>query len=198
MPTVKLRKTGFRNFMGGVFAEHKTKTFTCQSGGFVEACYDREMARELLKIAEPNYWDENVGFVIAVNHLLLRKVGIGTKLQWLAGIDRQNTDKSMNSHMQQVFDRFIPDSGAKQVNIAYSKRDNLKNTWTAIKNAQGVSALLAARNEIASLTVSDPLARDISEKIISRRLYKTLKSAESPTEAEVLKRLRRMGPYANI
>ena len=193
MPTrypVTLKKSGFQNFMGGVFSTNKTMRIGVNAGGVVEACYDREMSTELMKMAVITYWDDSVGFICGVNHLLLRKVGIGTKLQNLAGLQSAN----MVDQMQQVYDRFVPTAADKSINVSSSVRIKIMDNWTRIKSSQSILWLLAARTELVAMLVKDSLARDIQQHLISKRLAETLQKMESPTDNEVMKRLKKMGP----
>ena len=115
---------------------------------------------------------------------------IGTKLQGLAGL--QTGD--MYNQMQQVYDRFVPNSAEKSVNVSSDIRSFLVNNWTSIRSAQAVSQMLVAREFIASGTIRDALPRDVQESVISRRLYKTLQLSESPTDAKVMKKMANMVP----
>lgn len=173
-----------------IYSSRKTVNISSQIAGLIEVCYDRDLARELMAIAKKGFWDENVGFIIGVNHLLCRKVHIGTKLQGLAGL--QTGD--MDNQMQQVYQRYIPQSAEKSVNVSSSIRSFLTNNWTSIKSAQAVSQILEAREFIASGTIRDALPRDVQQSVISRRLYKTLQLSESPTDAKVMKKMSSMVP----
>ena len=173
-----------------IFSSRKTVTIRYQIAGVIEACYDFDLARELMAIATKWYWDENVGFVVAVNHLLCRKVHIGTKLWRLVGIQTGNMDHQMH----QIYQRFVPDSADKKINVSYDIRRFLVNNWTSIRSAQAVSQMLEARELIASTMVRDCLPRDLATAVISRRLYKTLQLSQSPTDAKVMKKMANMVP----
>ena len=115
---------------------------------------------------------------------------MGTKLQRLAGLESAN----MVDQMQQVYDRFIPTSSVKSVNISNRVQKTIMHNWTTIKSTQAVGYLLKARSEIAAMLVMDALSRDIQSAIISKKLCKTLQLVESPTDKEVMKRLDAMAP----
>lgn len=200
MAKVFLQKTGLRNFMGGAFAKHKTLDINCKSLGFVEACYDYDLARELTKLAKRNFWDESVGFVAAVNHLMLRRAKIGTSLHRIAGLEtgRHGGHTTLNDHMQQTFDRFVSNDGEKTVNVAYKTRKLLSDRWSSILSGQAVAALMDARNEIAGMCVKDSLSRFIGSVPISKKLATTLQMEVSPTDAKVMERLSKMGPMLII
>ena len=173
-----------------IFSSRKTVTIRYKIAGVIEACYDFDLARELMAIATKWFWDENVGFVVSVNHLLCRKVQIGTKLWRLVGIQTGNMDHQMH----QVYQRFVPTASAKPVNLSSDIRSFLMNNWTSIRSAQAVSQMLEARELIASTMVRDCLPRDLATAVISRRLYKTLQLSQSPTDAKVMKKIGKMGP----
>ena len=187
---VTLKKTGRRAFMGGVFSSHKKIDINITHEGIVEACYDRELGNELLKIGQKYLWAESIGFIVGVNHLLLRKVGIGTKLQKTAGLTTANLD----GQMQQLYDLYIPASADQQVNINSANRVNLLNNWHAIKSAQACGILMDARHDIVEMIRLDCLPRDVKKSIISPRLAKILSVNPSPTDVEVVKRLEAQGP----
>ena len=192
--TVTLQKTNLHKFMdkkfGGKFSEHKKSNIDIKSEGLFEACYDQELGNELMKIAKAHYWDESIGFICGVNHLLLRKAGMASKLQQLAGLESAN----MVDQMQQVYDRYVSTTAEKQVNLSMDTRQFVSDHWDSIKSTQAVGYLLNARSAIARMLIKDALSRDIRDEIISIRLSKTLQLRESPMEKEVMKRLDAMAP----
>lgn len=192
MTIVRLQKTGMRNFMFGVFSDHKKIDVGITFSGFIEACYNEDMGKELMKIALRGYWDEGLGFTIAVNHLLAYRAHVGTRMRRLARLDRG----SLSDQLQQVKDLYITQGSEKEVNIDYGTRTRLNRHWTAIHNAQSVRSLLAAREEVARLVVNESLPRDLkkAKTVVSKKLAKTLALTSSPTDDKVMDRLRRMGP----
>lgn len=188
---VTLKKTGMATAFGGVFSKNKKTDINIQYSGLVEACYDKDLARELLEIGNKHYWGESIGFITGVNHVLRRKVGIGTKTARMAGLTRHG---SMDDHMQQLYDLYVPEGSDKEVNIRYGNRTMLVTKWTSIKSAQAVGMLLKARYDVVSMCVRDCLKRDVQKHLISPRLARTLELKPSPSDEEVLKRLTAQGP----
>ena len=200
--TVKLRKTGTRALMNGRlfpwgrFSRHQTMGIDINENGLLESCYDLELSKELMVIAERMQIHDSIGFTCGVNYLLMRKVGIGTKLNRAVGLARAG---SLSEHMQQMYDRYIPADLELSINIAYKERTRLVNEWTWIMASQTPSNLLQARREV-NRYAQDALAQSIGKLVISKRLAKTLDLRESKTDQEVMRRLKLMrapvGSYA--
>ena len=198
--TVRLRKTGIRAFMNGrVFwrgplSRHATTKIDVYIGGLLEACYDLELAKELsVIVSERIFTDEAISFICGVNHLLLRKVGLPTRLYSVAGISRRG---GLADHMQQLFDRHIPMTTELFVNISGRERNKLINNWTWIHASQNVSSLVKGRSKIVSDTHTS-LQRVIEKTVISKRLARTLNMEESKTDNEVMRRLNLMAPIGS-
>ena len=189
---VMLQKTGYRAIFNGKAFAHKTADISMQAGGLIEACHDVDLTRELTTFGKMEYWDENIGFIAAVNHLLRRRTNTATKLARSAGLTRAG---SMDDHMQQVFDLYIATSGDKSINIDYTSRLGLSRQWSSIKAGQDVRSLLTSRSVCVSLAISN-MERTLKRKVISKRLAKVLGLSESPTDAKVMAKLGNIMPAA--
>ena len=71
--------------------------------GIVEACYNSIMADELMKFAANGMSADAIEFTCAINHLLLRKAGMTSKLAKVASIK----DGSLPEQMDQVHDTYV-------------------------------------------------------------------------------------------
>ncbi len=163
-----------------------TTNISLQKSGLIEACYDAELGAELLAIGKKHFFGENIAFICGVNHLLLKKAGMASKLAKLAGLD----DGNMPAQMEQLFATYVqPTWGDNVVNVSHNTKVRLKGTWTTIKARQAVREMLTARAEIVQIATSSGLNEHLDAHTISKRLYKTLKTDSSPTDKEVTKRL---------
>lgn len=186
---VLLQKTGYRALFNGKAFANKHADIVIRAGGLLEACHDVDMTREVMKFGQMEFWDENVGFIAAANHLFRRRANVATKLARSAGLTRAG---SMDDHMQQVFDLYLSSNGDKTINIDYTARLSLSRRWASIKSGQNVSSLLYSRNICINLALSN-MERTVRQKVISKRLAKILELEESPTDAKVMAKLRAMG-----
>ncbi len=176
----------YQNKMQKKLGMKSTVNIALQKSGLIEACYDAELGAELLAIGKKHFFGENIAFTCGVNHLLLKKAGMASKLAKLAGLD----DGNMPAQMEQLFATYVqPTWGDNVVNVSHNTKTYLKGTWTTIKARQAVRELLTARAEIVQIATSSGLNEHIDSHVVSKRLYKTLKSNESPTDKEVIKRL---------
>ncbi len=185
---VLLQKTGYRALFNGKAFANKHADIAIQAGGLIEACHDVDMTRELMKFGKMGFWDENIGYIAAINHLLRRRTNTATKLARSAGLTRAG---SMHDHMQQVFDLYLSSSGDKSINIDSASRLSLWKQWEGIKSSQYLYPLLTSRNTCVNLAISN-MEQTLSQKVISRRLAKVLELEESPTDKKVMDKLRMM------
>ena len=162
----------------------KQKDIKILYSGIIESCYNDILANEIMKFAIKGAFHECVGFTCAVNHLLLRKAGMQSKLAKVASLDEGTLQEQMN----QVYDTYIKQYSELEVNLSYSQRGYLVAKWTNISSRQAVRELLKARIEIARIAFSS-LETEVREKLISKFLYNTLQKNESSTDKEVMKRL---------
>ncbi len=150
--------------------------------GLVEICYDKNKAAGIVKIAEEEYYSENVVFLCAVHHLFLRKAGMASNLTELAGLK----DGGLDAQMQQVFDIYIKTGAIREVNLSHKRRLDIMKQWTTIKSRQAVGQLLKARNDIA-LVAQRALSRHLNGKYVSKAVFTTFNEGKTPTDDKVMK-----------
>ncbi len=185
-----MTKVFYQNKVQKKLGLKSSSDITLQRSGVIEACYDASMGAELLAVANKHLFGENIAFLCGVNHLLLRKAGMTSKLASLAGLD----DGNIPTQMDQLFNTYVRDQWLSTgVNVSYGVRTRLIGTWSTIKARQAVRELLNARFEIVDIATSTGLNAHLDEHVVSKRLYKTLKTKDSPTDKEVMKRLDEQG-----
>ncbi len=179
MPTVKYPKTK----MGKKFGYYTTATMKAYKSGLIEICYDKNLAEPIYNIAAEELYQENIGFLCAVHHLFLRKAGMNSNLESIAGLSAGGLD----AQMQQVYDDYISTNSRKTyVNVSSETRNYIVGTWTTTKSRQAVGQLLTARNEIAQLAQA-PLERSLEGSLVSKAVFTTFNADTSPTDIKVMK-----------
>ncbi len=178
MPIVTYNKTKLGKATG-YYSKAKIMVYTM---GVIEICYDQNKVKGLMKIAADNYFDENLIFVCAINHLLLRKAGMASNLTEMGGL----TDGGIDAQMQQVFDTYISTNGSRQVNLQWNTRQEIIAQWTTIKSRQAIGQLLTARLQIAQLAGSN-LHNYLNEKYVSKAVVNNIGEKASPTDEKVMK-----------
>lgn len=101
--------------------------------GLLEVCYQYDLAIELFKAINGKYWDDSFLFAISVNHVLLRKRHVNSKLplvfkevaKWAvdkkmvtaAIFSEEKGDINLLAQMQHIMDTYVADEGICSVNI---------------------------------------------------------------------------------
>ncbi len=178
MPTVKYHRT----MIGKMTGHHSEAKINTGQSGLIEVCYDKNKAQGIIKIAEDHHYSEQVTFVCAINHLLLRKAGMASNLMKVACL----SDGGIEAQMQQVHDLYIKENGERVVNIDHSIRKNITGHWTTIKSRQATGQLLTARQDVAQ-KVASALFQDIDKKFVSKDVLNTFNNDKSPTDVKVMK-----------
>ena len=175
--------------------------------GILEACYNNDLALDLLKALDGKYMEENFLFLIAVNHILLRKCNITSTLPKaieqaakLPSADKAqyaifssaNDKQSLLSQMQHVMDVFVVPGGACEVNVKYNTRMALTGKRSAIESAQAAQAFVNARQEIMFLAQRN-ITQIMSSVSFPKKLDDVIYTAWSPTDEAVQKLLGKLG-----
>ena len=150
--------------------------------GLIEICYDKNKAVGIVKIAEDEFYSENITFLCAAQHLFLRKAGMASNLTQIAGL----TDGGLDAQMQQVFDTYIKTGSLREVNLSFGVRKGITGQWTTIKSRQAVGQLLSARNEIAQIA-QRALEQSLNGKYVSKEVFTTFNEGKTPTDDKVMK-----------
>ena len=178
MPGVTYAKTK----LGKATGFYTKDTLIVGKPGLIEVCYDKNKAAGIVKIAEEEYYGENITFLCAVQHLFLRKAGMASNLTELAGLKGGGLD----AQMQQVFDIYIETGAIREVNLSHSQRQGIITQWTTIKSRQAVGQLLTARNEIAQIA-QRALGQSLNGKHVSKAVFTTFNEGKTPTDDKVMK-----------
>ena len=187
MPIVELmqpKKNAFQKLFSKKKPAEKMKV-AFQNKGIIEACYHPDTAKELMFVTTAFFANENVAYVIACNHLLLRRAGLASKLQDLAGFSQGG----LQNQMDQAFTKYISDNSDATINLSYANRRNLVTGWTAIRAGTNVRALIVGRWELVGLLSSDTLNHVAKKYRLTKKLATMLNTSKSPTDDDVMWRL---------
>ena len=178
--------------------------------GILEACYKSDVAFALLKAVDGCHIEENFLFVIAVNHVMLRKCNITSTLPKVieqasklpsadnaqhAIFSTDNKKQSLLSQMRHVMDVFVKPGGLCEVNIPYNTRMALTAKRSAIESAQAAQAFLKAREQILALA-KDGLYGFRNDVTLPEEVDRWVHTRWSPTEEAVQKLLGKLGVQA--
>ena len=171
--------------------------------GLLEVCYKSDLAFALLKAVDGQYIEENFLFLIAVNHVMLRKCNITSTLpkaieqaSKLPSADNakhaifstDNDKQSLLSQMQHVMDVFVKPGGLCEVNLKYDTRMALVSKRSAIESAQATQAFMTARKQIVQLALS--VLHSVRDNVtFPKQLDGVLRTKWQPTEDAVQKLL---------
>ena len=158
-----------------------------QGNKIVEACYDLDVALEILRIAKMGFADESVEFIIAANHLFLTKAGVRSRLDVAVTID---CDSGLTNAIKALFDTYISDKGERELNLFGPKRRRLMKFAHVICSSQDLKALVETRFECGGLAA---VAVDeyVEKNTVMPKLKKALEATGTPTDDEVMRRLNR-------
>lgn len=178
--------------------------------GLLEVCYKSDVAFALLKAIDGCHIEENFLFLIAVNHVMLRKCNITSTLPQAiveaaklpsadnakyAIFSTDNKKQNLLSQMQHVMDVFVKPGGPCEVNLPHNTRMALIAKRSAIESAQASQAFLKAREQILKLAV-DGLYDFRNEVTLPKKVDGMLHTRWSPTEEAVQKLLGKLGVQA--
>ena len=189
MPKVQIRQQQ-RTGLAKVFAKRQKPQFEdleFQNNGIIEACYHRDTAAELVNLCAQIREEENIKFVIACNHFLLRASCLVSRLAPVIGL-RQGT---IQQQIDQIFDEYIDNNSLVGIDLSFHQRLDLLNKRVAITDMVNIRAFVPSRNSLVNSIKNDALNDAVTKKgaMLSEKLISTLASDEQATDGDVMWRL---------
>ena len=188
---------------------HKPRGLTQPSRkGLLEICYQYDLAIELFKAINGKFWDDSFVFAISVNHVLLRKCHVNSKLplvfkevaKWAidkktfadAIFSEKKKDITLLAQMQHVMDTYVADGCECPVNISSQNRRKLLGKRSAIESAQAAQAFVSARDDVIRMGHKNILQNE-KELNFGKKLSDALYTDSSPTEDALKELLKKLG-----
>ena len=189
MPKVQIRqqqRTGLAKILSRK-KQPQFQTVSFRKNGIIEACYHPQTAAELVSLCAQIRAEENIKYVIACNHFLLRASCLVSQLAPVIGL-RHGT---MRQQIDQVFDEYIDGNNAAGIELSYHQRLDLINKRDNITDMINIRALLPSRNALVNNIKNDALNDATTKKgaMLSEKLVSTLTRDEEATDGDVMRRL---------